>query len=431
MSVYNINGNQTSDVYDYSGKKIDSDGGETVVAQDDYLPRVYIDGTIPNVKADGALPVTLRFVSANESFTDYATLKVQGDSSTRYPKKNYTVKLFSDSGLTKKHKHEFKNWGKQSKFVMKANWIDLTHARNIVSARLWSDIVKSRSNFSTLPDGLKSSPNMGAVDGFPVRVFINGVYWGRYTWNIAKDAFLFGMDDELATNVALVGEGGSADASVSALFRQLAVVDESDWTDEIHDTVPQSVVDQLNRFITFVMNSSDTDFVNNFENYADLESFIDYRCFQDAICGHDSSYKNQVLITYDGLKYYASAYDMDSTFGLYWDGSSFVAVDRPWRVMPPSEKSNLLYDRLESLFLPQIKSRYSILRRGPLSETNILERFEEFIEQVPPWIVAEDYADTTANGAFTNIPSKNTNNIQQIRSYAKARLAYVDGILLN
>jgi hypothetical protein len=51
-----------------------------------------------------------------------------------YPKKNFTIKLFEDANRTVKQKIAFKNWGKQNKFCLKANWIDISHLRNIVSA---------------------------------------------------------------------------------------------------------------------------------------------------------------------------------------------------------------------------------------------------------------------------------------------------------
>ena len=41
-----------------------------------------------------------------------------------------------------------------NKYVLKANWIDHTHARNIVSANLWSQIVASREDYDTLPEEL-------------------------------------------------------------------------------------------------------------------------------------------------------------------------------------------------------------------------------------------------------------------------------------
>ena len=116
------------------------------------------------------------------------------------------------------------------------------------------------------------------------------------------------------------------------------------------------------------MNSSDEDFVNNIGNYFDLNSLIDYYLLAYAICHLDGLGKNQLLLTYDGIHWMASAYDMDSTFGLYWNGASFVS--HKYRMQADYEPSvahnttNLLYERLEQLFKEQIKERYSFLRTG-------------------------------------------------------------------
>lgn len=102
--------------------------------------------------------------------------------------------MSADDALEEKLKVDFKGWGKQRKHVYKANWIDLSHARNVVSARLWADVVKSRADYELLPELLRTSPNQGAVDGFPVKVYSQGIYQGRYTLNIPKDAWMANMD---------------------------------------------------------------------------------------------------------------------------------------------------------------------------------------------------------------------------------------------
>ena len=48
----------------------------------------------------------------------------------------------------------------------------------------------------------------------------------------------------------------------------------------------------------------------------------------------------------------------------------------------------------------------------------------------PPYLIAEDYALTTADGDYVEIPSQATNNIQQLRSFITERLDFVDGILM-
>ena len=247
----------------------------------------------------------------------------------------------------------FKGWGAQYKFNLKANWIDYSHARNIVSARLWSQMVETRHDYDSLAEEFKNSPNNGAVDGFPILVYCNGYYWGRYTWNIGKDAYLTNMDETLDTHCLLCSED-----YVSSCFRATAVIDETDWTDELHKTVPTSIVTSLNSAINFVMSSTDEDFVNNIGNYFNLPSLIDYYIWCYAICHLDGLGKNQVLLTYDGVHWMASAYDMDSTFGLYWDGSKFVS--HQYKMQSEYEtgvhgSTNLLYERLGVLFKDQIK----------------------------------------------------------------------------
>lgn len=392
------------------------------------IPAIYFTGNLPTSKDNGDVIQTVHYISSTMEFEGYCTLKVQGNSSVQYPKKNFTLKFYKDSTLNERQKYEFQNWGEQSKFVLKANWVDITHARNVVSARIWADIVKCRDCWASLPEELKTSPNQGAVDGFPVRVYSNNVYWGRYTLNIPKDKWMVNMDDDLDTNCILCSENYA-----SGCFRAAAVIDGSDWSDELHDTVPQSIVTRWNQVISFVMTSTDANFVANIENYFDLESIIDYYIYAYVSTGLDSLGKNQLFFTYDGQKWIASMYDMEGVWGMYYNGQKFVSseyrMQEDYEVGNPHNTSNLLYDRLEALFPTKIKSRYQELRSGVLSPEHIIKRFKEFTDIAPQSLIALDYAQTTGNGAFTNIPSKTTNNIIQIRENVFARLAYVDRMI--
>lgn len=396
-------------------------------AEDD-IPKVFFGGALQQTKDEKVVP--FRYISKTEDISGYAEIKAQGNSSMNYAKKNQTVKMFKDSTCEEKLKVAFKGWGKQNKHCYKANWIDLSHARNVVSARLWGDVVKSRTNYAELPELFRTTPNQGAVDGFPVKVYAGGIYQGRYTLNIPKDKWTFNMDDELDTHCVLCGENYA-----SGCFRAAAKIDESDWTDEIHDTVPASIKTRWNEVISFVMNSTDDEFRANLGNYFYVDSLIDYYLFGLASCGLDAFGKNQIYATYDGQRWIASMYDMDSTWGLYWNGSKFVATDyarTSYEDMVSGRQGNLLYIRLEQLFWAELQTRWEELKNGALSIENIINRFERFTDIAPTELVKEDYATTTGGGKFTGIPSKDTNNIQQIRSFALERQvwtdAYLDGI---
>ena len=396
------------------------------------MPRIYFsEGTLPTSKT--ATMMKFDYYSKTTEYHGWVEIKCQGNSSMSYPKKNFTIKPYNDKAKTSKLKIDFKGWGKQSKFVLKANWIDITHARNVVSARLWGDIIKTRGDYATaLPELLRTSPNQGAIDGFPVLVYSNGVYQGRYTLNIPKDKWMSNMDDALDTHCILCGEN-----YVSGCFRALPAINGGDWTDELHDVVPATIKTSWTNVIKFVMNSTDAEFKANLGNYFDVNSLIDYLLYGIVSTGLDAFGKNQIYFTYDGIKWIASMYDMDSTWGLWWNGSKFVGADYAREDFQDlkdegngvAKQGNLLYLRLQQLFIPQLKTRYAELRKDVLSVSHIIQKFEEFNDVCPKDIVQEDYASTTGEGKFTGIPSKTTNNIQQLRSYINARLTYVDGYI--
>ena len=395
------------------------DSGEPL---EEDIPKVFFGAALPQTKDETVM--SFRYISKTKDIEGYCKTKAQGNSSMSYPKKNQTVKLYKDADCTEKLKVNFKGWGKQNKFCFKANWIDLTHARNVVSARLWADVVKSRANYDTIPELLRTSPNHGAVDGFPVKVYADGIYQGRYTLNIPKDAWMANMDDELEEHCILCGEN-----YVSGCFRAEANIDGSDWTDEVHDTVPDSIKTRWNEVISFVMNSTNDEFVAGLGNFFDVPSLIDYYIFGMVSCGLDAFGKNQLYMTYDADKWYASMYDMDSTWGLYFDGSYFVSDTYARNSYQDfaDGSGNLLYIRLESLFAESIMARWEELKNGVLSAESLINAFERFVDIVPPYLVAEDYASTTAGGGFTEIPARVTNNIQQLRDYIVKRWTYTDG----
>lgn len=390
------------------------------------MPRIYFsEGTLPTTKT--ATVMKFDYYSKTNEYHGYVDIKCQGNSSMSYPKKNFTIKPYKDKAKTAKLKIDFKGWGKQNKFVLKANWIDISHARNVVSARLWGDVIKTRSDYATaLPELLRTSPNQGAIDGFPVLVYSNGVYQGRYTLNIPKDKWMSNMDDALDTHCILCGEN-----YVSGCFRALPVINGTDWTDELHDVVPAAIKTSWTNAIKFVMNSSDTEFKANLSNYFDVNSLIDYYIYSLVSTNLDGFGKNQLFFCYDGIHWIASVYDLDSTWGLYWNGSRILPTNyaRNQYEDYANKTSNLLYNRLEQLFIAQLKTRYAELRKDVLSASHIIQKFEEFNDVCPKDIVQEDYASTTGGGGFTGIPSKTTNNIQQLRTNIVGRLTYVDGYI--
>ena len=399
----------------------------------DDIPKVFLTGdAFGDMTADkNEVLMDMEYISKTERFKSAIKIKWQGSSSVSTPsflRKNFTVKLYVDETYESKLKKAFKDWGvEENKWVLKSNWIDITASRNIVSARLWNQIVSTRSDYETLPEEIRTSPRNCEVDGFPIKLYVNGVYEGIYTWNIPKDGFMFNMDEDNLNHAVLCAEKNNdvgtltSDGILACEFRKTAKIDGTDWSLEFPDELQNGIKNSFNNLITFVMTASDEDFKANLDDYLDVQSAIDYYIYAYLNCGHDSLGKNLIMMTYDGTKWYASQYDMDSTWGLQCAGNKFL---EPTMKCPEEyqENNSLLWQRIENCFAEELQTRYFELRKTVLSETNIINEFERFIDVIP----SDLYTEEKSLEAYADRPLKLTNNIQQIRKFVVNRAKFVD-----
>ena len=93
------------------------------------IPKVYLEGDIENMTSKkDERKILLKYKSDEVKFEKYTKIKVQGSSSLVYDKKNYTINFYENDSFENKSKVDIgKGWGKQSKYNLKANWIDKTN----------------------------------------------------------------------------------------------------------------------------------------------------------------------------------------------------------------------------------------------------------------------------------------------------------------
>ena len=381
------------------------------------IPTIFISGTIPDSKSYVA--GELEYVSKTTKFHAYTYIKLQGVSTLTLPKKNYTINLYSDENRSVKLNKEFKNWGFHNNFVLKADYNDILHARNVVGAKLWSKVVASRPDYDTLPEELRNSPNNGAIDGFPVRVYINGVYNGLYNWTIPKCDWMVGMNSANANHVLLSAEfndnGDVTYQNNPCNFNTLWDGSEDYFSVEVGENSTE-LVSSLNTIISSIINADST----SLEQSLDIKSAIDYFIFQEIILGTDGLAKNMLLATYDMSKWYLSAYDMDSTFDLDWNGK---ILDWSYANMPGNPYNNSYSSLLQYIwnnYWDNYVERYIELRKSVLSYSSIIEEFEKYIG-----IFGEDvYIQDTA--IYPDIPSVTYNTLKSLRSFVRDRLEHLD-----
>ena len=390
---------------------------------DNDMPTVFITSdtlTSLKSKADGTANCEFEIRFKNQIIKCFGTGKVQGTSSAGYPAKNYTFKFYSDKENTTKFKIDV-GWGKQNKYCFKKNWVDSTHTRNLSGARIAYDMVNSRpeSDFKT---NLLNTPHNGSVDGFPIKVYVNGEFWGLYTWNIPKDAWTFNMDDKNPNHMVLCAEynnNGDNTQNNTCEFRATwRGESDANWSIEV-GTYSEALKNSFNNAISHVMNSSDEDFKANFSNYFDLYSMLDYYCFSYLTAHIDGLGKNMLMATYDGVHWGACLYDMDSIYGADWNGASFKSAT----IKCPEEyqeTNSLLWQRIVANFSQELYDRYFELRNGALSLGNIINHVEEIYDLVSDRVFNDD------RQKWTGIPSQTTNTITRFRNYMRDRASYCD-----
>ena len=377
------------------------------------LPILYLTGDISPIRVSKDNKVDMTYVYGERS----GACKLKGQGATSYKtaqamgekgKYNYTI-TFDEAFEA----HE--NWGSQKKYCLKANYIDHSHSRNVVSAKLWGLIVKSRTNANA---NLASLVNGGAVDGFPVVIMLNNEFHGLYTFNVPKDGWMMGLVEDPAKQQAILGAN---DHELATQFKGLLAGDESDFELEFVSDEDNAawVTTSLNRMLQACMDSWGGDLDDVVGQYLDWDSVIDYYIWIVVCKGTDMVDKNYLLSTFDGTKWHMTAYDMDSTYGLNWDGSGLTRAVSNVN-FTECAATHRAYELVKRFKTNALKSRYNALRSNVLSETRIMQYFEAFAWAIPSPLLVEDVK------RYPAIPGSCVNSIDQIGRWVRQRLEAAD-----
>lgn len=328
--------------------------------------------------------------------------KVQGASSVAWPKKNYTLNLDKDFEV-------FRNYGKNHKYVIKANYAEPSQALNIVGAKLWGRIRDTHKHADTgilningdqLVDNngnrviaetdpqLSIGGNYGAVDGFPIAVYINNQYWGLYSFAIPKDDWMAKMPKKSKGKYAIVD---------TIWDPQGAFKKETNFKDQMElqfcsTKDSQWCMDSVNTLIRSVMVSYDT--VDSFNAAVspllDIDSAIDYYIFSVLVDNDDGIFRNYLLQTFDGKKWYFAAYDLDSIFGRtpdFWEHLLAKSDTNDWRdhgvTFENVTNSNRLLYQLWKFYKDEILKRTQSLIDGVMSESAVDTAFIDYVRHIP------------------------------------------------
>lgn len=406
-------------------------------------------------------------------FKKHAILNAQGRSSMSLPKKNIAIDLCDDEWVgDATPKLRIGNWVPQDSFHMKANYTDFFRGVGTVTYKLYEEIVNTRGVFEDRPwkkalididkigTSTKSIGNpyvgnfnlltdTGALcfpEGFPVACYLNGLFYGIFTWQLKKHRDNYHMNKATAEHVHLDGIvnkdyfwGGTIDWSqfevrnpknlyaiggnkYDADIKQEEIAGDAEVNAWIalgklpDDTVISSKIKKnlqltakvkkyilaFSQFLTEVKaaastyessskTSSDLDaFKAVFEKYFDTDNVIDYLIISDISNNYDGIWGNNwQLFTYDGKKWWIGLYDVDGTWGNHYTGSKIVNV----LTGHSSGSMDMPFGYIIKYYDKELKARYEELaNQGIISYNHISAMLRNFTLKIGTSFYDDEYS---------------------------------------
>ena len=135
-----------------------------------------------------------------------------------------------------------------------------------------------------------------------------------------------------------------------------------------------------------------------FETYFDVENQIDYIIFSDVLANRDGFSKNWQWTTYDGVKWFVNAYDLDMTFGGYFQGTQIQDVLTGHINNTPTLPSYYVIN----YYTDELLARYKELRNQKIIDSdNIMKIFNDWVNRIGTDNYKKEYekwSDSPCNG---------------------------------
>ena len=270
-----------------------------------------------------------------------AGLRIQGTSSTTYPRKNYRIYLdrkkkynttLTVGGIEQQElKYAFTPGAVPvSIFTIKADFAESSSTHNTGLAKLIDETFR-RAGILTPPQKASQGVRI-AIDGFPMDAFFDldgsghNTYLGKYNFNNDKsgseEVFGFVKDDkcmclEFLNNsepLALFTTDNMASFKTALEFRH---PDGVEW-----DTASEAQKNAVRRLWKWIINckGNATKFKREVADYFDVDSLTGWYVLTEYFMMVDQRAKNMMLATWDGLHWYFLPYDNDTVLGVRNDG---------------------------------------------------------------------------------------------------------------
>lgn len=351
-------------------------------------------------------------------FKKNVILNAQGNSSLGFVKKNFAADFCEDDWIGDvTTDFSIGDWVKQDAFHFKAYYTDYFRGIATIGYKLYDQIALDRGRLWTrAPEGSISKPDENArcyPDGFPCIVYLNGNFYGVFSWQLKKHRKNMNQTKDLAEHIHIDGTlsnatlwNGTIDwtqfevRNPKTLFTMGGAKYDGENPEELIDETSEyydlgaddektkankQLTAQVKRYIVSLSKifselkdledggATNEQIRTAIESYFDVDGLIDYICFYYVTSNFDGFNKNWQWFTYDGNKWFVAPYDLDGTFGMVWTGDLIIpaAWSGEWwsyNSLPASEPTTWIL----RYYMNDIRARYNDLRtKGILTADNV------------------------------------------------------------
>lgn len=359
------------------------------------LPTMQFEGDINNMSDLVSVPLRITYIDPKDPTKNFqkdnCIVNWQGTSSLKYPTKNYTIKL-RDGGNDWLDYAPKDDWMPEARYTLKADFMETSHANNVGTAKYVREFFKQYPN----PAQIKNPKVKCAIDGFPIQLYINGIYKGIYNFNIDRYAHnnfgYLGESNCVAYEIGVnseLGAGAFADDSWESIrsefeYRYHYSGGEDVVTEIGSDglrVLKEGYHNELIELVKWVKNCTDAEFRSEFEEHFSKRHTIDYFLIVYTLGLVDSLGKNMVLSTWGrneegNMIWYPGFYDMDSMLGLTNDGQMVYGPDIDMATGDYNTSKSFLWTKMQRVFKEEIADRYRQLRVREFTPEFLLSFYE-------------------------------------------------------
>ncbi|WP_172655031.1 CotH kinase family protein [Clostridium sp. C8] len=303
-------------------------------------------------------------------------IRLRGNTSINYDKKQYFIKLINDDGS--ENKQDIFGMGEEYEWILNISYIDKSLIRNYLALSLSSKIMENVPEPRYCEVIIKNKDNLEYKGLYLLMESIkrgdNRLSISKYDNKFTASSYILRRDRLDETGVTLNNYG-----TINKLTPEYLEVKYPYKKDLTEETL-EYITNDIDNFEKALFSSDEKEFYK-YSDYIDVESFIDYFIINELFSNYDSGYHSTYIYkeAYGKLKM-GPVWDFDSAFDNYKKQQqkidSTAMHDAPWF-------KELLKD---PEFTRKLIERYNILRKDILSNDNIINYIDEITEYLGPAI---------------------------------------------